>query len=160
MGKTWKRSLHTRPGIDKPRSESPAQPTRTRKIAWRPAAEMLEPRSLMVCAERERYGHKPYREIPEIVHGHGRQFHHVGSERSRHLGFQALINWGDGSTSAGKIKANKHFKGTFTITGTHDYKDGISDQTITITVNTPSIASVAIGQPAEGTVGPVKSGDD
>lgn len=151
MGKIWKRSLHTRPGIDGPRSSAGSR-TRTRKIGWRPAAEMLEPRSLMAAPSVSVTGTNLTEKFQKSFTATVASFT-TSDPGAPASGFRALINWGDGSTSAGKIKANKHAKGTFSITGTHDYKDGISDQTITITVNAPSIASVAIGEPAEAPSG-------
>ena len=46
--------------------------------------------------------------------------------------FQATIEWGDGSSTSGTIKANKKHKGEFTVTGTHVYADGVKDQDMMI----------------------------
>ncbi len=149
MSMISKLSLRTLLDIDGPRSLACAG---TRKIAWRPAAEMLEPRSLMAAPSLSVSGTNLKEKFEKSFTATVGSF--TTSDPSAPASdFHVVINWGDGSTTAGKIKANKHAKGTFTITGTHDYKDGISDQTITITVNESSVASVAIGQPEEATSG-------
>jgi hypothetical protein len=48
--------------------------------------------------------------------------------------FHATIEWGDGSSSSGIIKAERH-KGEFSITGIHAYSNGLQDDEIMINVS-------------------------
>ncbi len=57
--------------------------------------------------------------------------------------FTATINWGDGVTTVGTIKAVKKVPGKFDVIGGHTYKAGLTQQTPTITINDPSAGATA-----------------
>lgn len=54
--------------------------------------------------------------------------------------FRATVDWGDGTTGIGTIKAAKG-KGKFTVTGKHAYKDGLSQEEATIKITGPEGSS-------------------
>jgi hypothetical protein len=57
--------------------------------------------------------------------------------------FTATIDWGDGVTSVGKIKAVKNVPGKFEITGSHNYKTGLTQESPTETVDNASAGVTA-----------------
>jgi large repetitive protein len=58
--------------------------------------------------------------------------------------FTATIDWGDGTaSSAGTIKADTQVKGRFDVTGDHTYKDGLTQETATVTIKAPKVGASA-----------------
>ena len=107
---------------------------RGRGLERRPAAEMLEPRCLMDGSGLSVAGSSLKEKFQKSFTATVASFT-TSNLSERASDFHATIEWGDGSSSSGIIKANKKHKGEFTVTGTHVYANGVEDQEMTTDVS-------------------------
>ncbi len=104
------------------------------RMASRPAAEVLEPRSLMAAPVLSATGMSLNEKFRKSFTAQVASFS-IADPTATAKSFHATILWGDGSSSTGTVKALKKGGGKFVVKGTHVYGDGVTDQDATINLS-------------------------
>jgi len=107
---------------------------REQRRGWQLTAEALEGRAMLAAPTLSVTGRTVTETLRKSFHADVATF--ISTDPGANVtDFQATIQWGDGTSSAGTIKTLKQGHGKFAVVGTHKYINPVRQEHVEITVN-------------------------